>query len=286
MRTAICISGHVRWYKDVLRNFFDMVYKPFKELGEVDIFIHTWIDINGSNNSVSVIRNDTPKSSDRINFGEINYTFNPVDIVVEDYDMIKDNFIVDKFYPDEEVTIWKDIHVSDSNVVQQCIPMFYKWFQCNELKKKYEKLNNFKYDWVMKCRLDVFYFEPIKPLIWDNNYIYNRHGLDDTIFFSSSSNIDIITNIYPNIKKLVEKYNLHCYWEGAADLLSSQLMDNNINRSHFKNLGELAYYLYPRQTFYKSCEYLFQRENRLMDCAKVLFKYSDDLKILYNPLKD
>ena len=282
MRTAICISGHVRWYKDLLRNFYDMVYLPFQELGEVDIFLHIWTDVN-SNNSVSTACGDTIQTLDKINFEEINSIFNPVDIIVEDYDIIKDRFDVNKFYSEKEVAAWDG---SNSTRVQPCIPMFYKWFECNKLKKKHEKLNNFEYDWVMKCRLDVFYFEPIKPSTWDNNNVYNRLSADDTILFSSSKNIDIITNIYPNIKRLAEKYNLHCCWEGAADLLKYQLIDNNMKWEDFKNLGETAYWLYPRATFYETCEYLFKREDRLEDCAKVLFKYADDFKTFPNPLKD
>ena len=49
--------------------------------------------------------------------------------------------------------------------------MFYSIWKANELKKEYEKKNNFKYDCVIKSRFDVALFDKLDVMNQNLNYI-------------------------------------------------------------------------------------------------------------------
>ena len=88
------------------------------------------------------------------------------------------------------------------------------------LKSNYEKKYNFKYDWVLLSRFDVCLFKKLDLSNLDNKKFYlvgprRHHGLtcrcrfcdenrpdhvvNDTIYFSSSRNMDILGNCFDNI---------------------------------------------------------------------------------------
>ena len=82
-----------------------------------------------------------------------------------------------------------------------------RWYgakQVTQLKKEYEKENDFTYDVVMSSRFDMGFFEPLKfNEVPDLNMMYipdnnnpNAQGILDYWYFSSSENMDIINNLY------------------------------------------------------------------------------------------
>jgi len=80
--------------------------------------------------------------------------------------------------------------------------------RANNMKIRYEKKNNFVYDWVIRSRADVFIGTNIGDLSkLDDNYIYspnsNTHnGLNDFFAFGSSKNMDVYCNRIQEIKKI------------------------------------------------------------------------------------
>lgn len=108
--------------------------------------------------------------------------------------------------------------------------MLYSIMMANELKKRYEIENNFRYDLVIKTRFDLVFDEhsyfPIEN-IWPrsiyhiagnvglNHTDYENHGLNDLIFWGDSQSMDIATNVYRYYKNvaLVKNIYLQAGWK-------------------------------------------------------------------------
>jgi len=100
--------------------------------------------------------------------------------------------------------------------------MLYSIMMANELKKKYEIENNFRYDLVIRTRFDLV-FHPSSMFILNNlmpRTIYcpggnfgitstdvERHGINDIIFWGDSQSMDIATNVYMYYKHVALKKN-------------------------------------------------------------------------------
>jgi hypothetical protein len=108
--------------------------------------------------------------------------------------------------------------------------MLYSIMMANELKKRHEIENNFRYDLVIKTRFDLVFDEhsyfPIEN-IWPrsiyhiagnvglNHTDYENHGLNDLIFWGDSQSMDIATNVYRYYKNvaLVKNIYLQAGWK-------------------------------------------------------------------------
>jgi hypothetical protein len=98
--------------------------------------------------------------------------------------------------------------------------MFYSAWQANELKKQYEKCHEFKYDVVVKTRLDLRYENPVilKDIKNEDDkilYVSERHNKanighnypseqgeyepsSDTLVYGKSLEMDDLAEIYPD----------------------------------------------------------------------------------------
>ena len=91
-----------------------------------------------------------------------------------------------------------------------------RWYSTQkviELKKQYEKENNFIYDCVFIARLDLALLKPLDLANYDMKYFYASHwndkegiihhlgrGFLDLWFFSNSKNMDKFGDLYENIE--------------------------------------------------------------------------------------
>jgi hypothetical protein len=104
--------------------------------------------------------------------------------------------------------------------------MFLSAFKANELKKQYEEKNNFKYDVVIRARIDHTYYSNInirelynpaeKDAVFvprnhqhmrDNHFLVSTSGIKysssaETFMFGSSENIDKATQVYNNFEQI------------------------------------------------------------------------------------
>jgi hypothetical protein len=137
--------------------------------------------------------------------------------------------------------------------------MLYSIMKANELKKKYEIENNFRYDLVIKTRFDLAFSEdslfPTDPLwprtiysvggnVGINHTDYQHHGISDLIFWGDSQSMDLATNVYR-------------YYKYTA------LVKNEYLKSGYK-LDPLDYYLSPgtliyEQTIHKNIAHVRQQ---------------------------
>lgn len=182
IKTALCISGH---FRSIAKNITSINLNILSNKNlDVDIFIHTW----------SVIDRGHTKTIDQ---AFIKKEYNPKLIAVEP----PKNLLITPLMRE------KNFNKRDINGL---LCMFNKIYLCNELKSKYEKDNNFKYDCVIRYRADTDLHEPLKI---DNSTNLNKlhipeygdyGGLNDQFAFSNSDNMNKYCSTYNNITKYLE----------------------------------------------------------------------------------
>jgi hypothetical protein len=132
--------------------------------------------------------------------------------------------------------------------------MLYGIMQANELKKKYEIENNFRYDLVIKTRFDLVFpvtnIFPTTPIVPRTIYTssgntgfnhtdYEHHGINDIIFWGDSQSMDIATNVYMYYRhralvanqQLLSgyKFDPHDYHFSAGNLIYNRCILRNIH---------------------------------------------------------
>jgi len=200
MKIAICFSGHLRNFKDLLNNFKEKILL-FREENQVDIFFSIW-DTYEPEYSWS---NQENKISNYINTEEI-LQINPIKIEIENFNSIKNQFLLKNF---------TNIECTNPQIIKDGVlhstPMFYKIYKANKLKKEHEETYNFKYDLVMRYRSNLFIDGDINLNI-NKNTLYNKClytdiiGLDDVFAYGDSNIINEYSNLYNNLPLILNKY--------------------------------------------------------------------------------
>lgn len=208
-KIALCISGYLRTFKDCYPSILENVIQD----NDVDIFIHTYDKLGHSKGW-----RDPIDLSEDIDLEFLQSLPNLKVLVTQKWDDIKYQFEkFRKFQPE----------VTNINVIAT---IFWKILQCNELKKQYEKENNFVYDIVIRTRGDQIFLKKINfnfpknsilinSYPWgDEDYLfryqqYDINGnvdlthenecLNDRFAAGSSANIDYLCNLYNHFEKLI-----------------------------------------------------------------------------------
>ena len=97
-----------------------------------------------------------------------------------------------------------------NNHTYRCLQQWYGYYRVNRLKSAWEKLNNFKYDWVIRCRFDMWFVSNIDDLTkLDNNLIYSpfkggggEKTRNDRFAFGSSKLMDIYMDQFNELLKI------------------------------------------------------------------------------------
>ena len=113
----------------------------------------------------------------------------------------------------------------------------YGIFKCNELKKEYEAKNNLVFDWVLRCRSDLmFYDSNINLLKMNNKYLYtpnfhNWSGINDRFIISSSENMNTFADLYNYIlQNEIDGFNAESIFKNYLDAKSIELREINTVR--------------------------------------------------------
>jgi hypothetical protein len=123
LKIALLLTGGMRNFKDTFNSF---KYYVLDELNP-DIFFF------GVENNEGVIKNTE----------DFNNLFKP-----------KSSIINNKHFYD-------NITKPQTYIIPSSYYSFYNVYHCNKLRIKYQEDNNFKYDLVIRCRLDTFWFRKI-----------------------------------------------------------------------------------------------------------------------------
>jgi len=208
-KIALCISGYLRTFKECWPTIMENVIQD----NDVDIFIHTYDKIGHSKGW-----RDPIDLSEDIDLDFLQSIPSLKMLVTEKWDDIKYQF--EKFRKIQPT-------VTNINVIGT---IFWKIYQCNELKKQYEKEHNFTYDLVIRMRGDQMFTKKInfdfpenKILInaypWgDEDYLfqyqqYNQDGtidwrhenecLNDRFAVGTSKNIDFLCDLFNHFGELI-----------------------------------------------------------------------------------
>ena len=207
LRIALCLSGQPRGVPKSCEFVLQNLIQPNNI---TDIFMHTWYS-----------ENQTFDSSLGGNVGTWNSEADK--IIIE---QIKPKKII--FEEPNDFDQFKHLSNQPTAIQTRIASQFYSIQQANNLKKQYELENNFKYDIVIKTRLDLEYHHPviIKNLISDltntlyvaEMYQHTRHhdsypttdgqkysSMSDTFVMGSSENIDILSDMYNSFETMHAK---------------------------------------------------------------------------------
>ncbi len=214
MKIALCISGQPRFITrtcEVVKNNILLPNNP------VDVFMHTWYSPElagvpfdsaqpGQSGKVGTWEPDTDKI--------IETTLCPVGVLKL------------KCSAPMQFDHLSHLPNLESAVQIRLASMFYSCKESIELKKKYEEENNFKYDVVIRTRIDLGYSKPVVVTdivdgdIKNTLYVPERHqhmrmgdsypirsggkysSMSDTFIVGSSENIDRLGELYDNFESI------------------------------------------------------------------------------------
>ncbi len=191
-RTAVCLSGHLRTFRDTYRSFNRNIIEPTK----ADVFIHTWETINSKDPTWWSEVGDG-KSYHEITencLDEIKNYYKPKKITIEES---KD------FYDDKYLKINRESFCKLENIYS----MMYSIKKSNELRKEYQSENNLEYDVVVRCRTDLEFqnkisFEDFKGgLFYTPPYLSHRQYYNvvcDIFCYGSPDVMDTYANLIDN----------------------------------------------------------------------------------------
>ena len=154
--------------------------------------------------------------------------------------------------------VYEDPTITDKNYCSNFARMTYRIYECNQLKIKYSNKNNIKYDYVIRMRPDIVFFQDliidnfnldklyIPTIKYDLIDIVNVFGLGITDqFLISNDNIsNKIASFYTNIEKYKD---LKCIL--AELVLVKYIKDNNIESIKFNYLFFLYQYMDIRNMY-------------------------------------
>lgn len=222
MKIALCISGQPR---NLLRNVPNLINNLIKPNNITDIFIHTWYD----------------KSLDNTHFDSAQPQLDSrIGVYLPDSDLYLIEHLNPKKILCEKPKTFDELnHLKNlpTAIQKRLASNFYSVWMCNELKKNFELENNFKYDIVIKTRVDLEYFGFVElnkivseikensiytPRIYqemrqNDSYPINSGGsyssLSDTFAFGTSVTVDGFCSVYPNFEKIYNEIYPYVYGE-------------------------------------------------------------------------
>ncbi len=231
MKIAICISGHLRNYKELTNNFKNFL-RHLESFGKVDIFVATWD------------RENAPKSWSEMH-GLSNLSRCKNQVLMEDVQdvygsknicIFNDNFYSSSFSPLNHEHISSKNYCWHSNGVYNKVihssKMYFLIHEANKLKKQEEFISGNVYDVVFRLRPDYeFIGEKYKSIDYsnlDDKYLYARkpHGTNicDQFAFGSSSIMDIYANTFLKYGGYIERG----IFGDPEEFLHQQVQEHNI----------------------------------------------------------
>lgn len=211
MKVAVCLSGHVRSFKDTHLSLHENLLRPLVGLdGNYDVFIYT---CNVNDMSSWCLKRPSESST------------KPVLLTQQDIVEVKEAYCP------------KMMHVEDTDDPTgfDRLPMLRRIYGANELRKYYEKKNNIQYDVVVRARMDTFFLK-CNHLVIDNvtenqvsvlKYGKSHGGIYDGFAIADPKTMDVYCDIYKHSQSYRKMMNdSHVKIE---KVLLRYLLDRNIN---------------------------------------------------------
>jgi hypothetical protein len=179
MRTAICFHGQPRFYDEM----YDHIWKNLIEKYKADVFIHTYWSTShvGELYPVRVLEafNEEDIKIKEDSIEKLTELYKPVSIEYDWYDSIKINKHQTNYY------------------------QYYTQYAVKNLKCEHEQQNNFKYDMIIRARLDYacrrLDYDLDLSYLWVPDTCPNETLYTDAFSVSNSEYFDKISDCYINL---------------------------------------------------------------------------------------
>lgn len=217
MRIALCLSGLPR----AIEEAYPYIKKALLETKhEVDIFAHAWLEDPWREGSHEKYLTPVLEYETRLDqIKKILDIYKPKSFQVDSY------HIRQEYYQSSKEYILYTRYCS----------MLESVYIANNLKKRYEEQNHFKYDCVIRCRYDTGFLHSFDFESYDlENYVYvpdvgkdPMHHLNDMFAFSCSERMDKWCELFLHMKEMAEKVI-----EGNAQLAEMYVRTRNGPDNH------------------------------------------------------
>ena len=203
MKIAICISGHLRHYKNI-KDKYESFISYLKNLGDVDIFVATWDKQNTLNSWSHAHGISNPTTSlITVQPNEVLEHFGAKKVILFDYDFHSSDYSPISFKNYTSYFYNWDKRGIGGNVINSS-KMFFLINECNKLKKQSEYINNELYDVVFRIRPDYEFFDdkfdymPLKHVnpqcIYSPKPYPDSPLIDDQFAFGDSKAMDLYSS--------------------------------------------------------------------------------------------
>lgn len=244
MKIALCLSGQPRGIPLSIEETCYNVINPLN----ADVFIHSWYSSKCDN-----LPFDSAQQSQNNKVGK--WTPESDSILKKEIKPKKCLFEHPKKFEE-----FSDLLGIESANQTKLASIFYGIYNSNKLKSEFESENNFKYDVVIRTRLDLVYKNPLKLNMIDNmkfddgvvyapsfyqnirendSYPISSAGyyssMTDIFLVANSQTMDKVCDTYLNFREIHDKIYPHPYGE--------TYMGYNVRHRHKINVRTFEYYM-------------------------------------------
>lgn len=220
MKIALCLFGQPRFIKET----FPYIFHNLCEGYDVDVFFHFWFDQDLQNKPYKY-GGDGGWEKQRIDSDAIENSiklYGPKLYKVDNSKTFSDTNLKTEYcyYPNGEIVPWSK-HWEESDepdyihrIVNNIFSQLYSINQVNLLRKEYEYSNNFKYDWIVKCRSDaevrhkIYYERYDKRVVNYSGWLDKADGeILDWLNFGGSRAMDPMMSSFCFMDHIMERLN-------------------------------------------------------------------------------
>lgn len=218
-KIAVCFSGAIRNIHSSLPSIIKYFINPMKQNNvQVDIFLYLTY-INKIDQDIKVKFKMVPSNYNQDRLLSI---LKPKKYIIIEYNselQKKEMLLNGENFMNHE---WKDDR--HQNYAFSAFGMYAKIYKCNQLRKQYEKENNFKYDFVWRARLDYIFLEEINLkmihllnndisylndiyLIKDRYATNTKQETNDKFIGCNGDIMDLVCYTYYLLPEFLKKFN-------------------------------------------------------------------------------
>lgn len=262
MKFAVIISGLLRQPEES----FDLINKSFVIPHDSDVFIYSWVKEEKDNHLNNNYQNSSFSKKQLLEFSEKYFKKNLKKIVLENYE-------------EQAETMKGELGLKDvKNIPYRFFPQSYKLYKVNELRKEYQKENNFTYDIIISVRTELFYPLPIQEEVIEK-------AKEGTMCFCAAADYGGLQTTLGVLNN--ENSNKYCdmFIKYRDDYLKNQFSffcnkKNNIDTSTNSFRRYKCPILYKNNILQLNSEYLYGYHMQSIGCNNFFrFPYSCGIKI-------
>lgn len=211
MKIAICISGHLRTFEKTHASLKRNVLDKY----DCDVFLSTWDNV-GNTLYHAHYPTGFDETDDKIDVGRVKEVYQPTGLAIqnafdEDVQAIKKPF--------------EGLTTRNGANVQHIVPMYYKMWHCNNLRKEHQKKTGINYDVVVKCRPDVYIHKlDAEKAMEKIQFLPGHCGFNDLIFLGPSDAMSDVFDLFTILNPTLP-FNS---FENAENIMHTHVTINNI----------------------------------------------------------